>query len=157
MARVLLNGLGYDSKQTSAVQQIIFAGIRQASGHLPRLLETGDGQQHCALSRCQPGQSPGQAELADARRRWRCRITWRAGLKTFADIAKFKDQLGGKIYGIEPGSEANTTIKSMIETNHFGLKDFKIVESGEAGMLAAVQRAVNRKEFVVFVGWTRTR
>lgn len=28
MADVLLNGLGYDSKQTSAVQQIIFAGIR---------------------------------------------------------------------------------------------------------------------------------
>ncbi|NVZ42267.1 glycine/betaine ABC transporter substrate-binding protein, partial [Pseudomonas sp. 21615526] len=26
MADVLLNGLGYDSKQTSAVQQIIFAG-----------------------------------------------------------------------------------------------------------------------------------
>jgi glycine betaine/proline transport system substrate-binding protein len=28
MAEVLLNGLGYESKQTSAVQQIIFAGIR---------------------------------------------------------------------------------------------------------------------------------
>ncbi|MCF9007368.1 glycine betaine ABC transporter substrate-binding protein, partial [Pseudomonas carnis] len=28
MADVLLSGLGYDSKQTSAVQQIIFAGIR---------------------------------------------------------------------------------------------------------------------------------
>ena len=28
MADVLLTGLGYDSKQTSAVQQIIFAGIR---------------------------------------------------------------------------------------------------------------------------------
>ncbi len=30
-----------------------------------------------------------------------------AGLKTYADIARFKDQLGGKIYGIEPGSGAN--------------------------------------------------
>ncbi len=29
-----------------------------------------------------------------------------AGLKTFADIAKFKDKLGGKIYGIEPGMTA---------------------------------------------------
>ncbi len=68
-----------------------------------------------------------------------------AGLKTFADIARFKDQLGGKIYGIEPGSGANTTIKTMIETNHFGLDDFKLIESGEAGMMAAVQRAVNRQ------------
>jgi glycine betaine/proline transport system substrate-binding protein len=42
----------------------------------------------------------------------------------------------------------------MIDTNRFGLGGFKLVASGEAGMLAAVQRAVNRKEFVVFVGWT---
>jgi glycine betaine/proline transport system substrate-binding protein len=77
-----------------------------------------------------------------------------AGLKTFADIARFKDKLGGKIYGIEPGSGANTDIQKMIDTNRFGLGGFKLVASGEAGMLAAVQRAVNRKEFVVFVGWT---
>ncbi|MCF9006055.1 glycine betaine ABC transporter substrate-binding protein, partial [Pseudomonas carnis] len=76
------------------------------------------------------------------------------GLKTFADIARFKDRLGGKIYGIEPGSGANTDIQKMIDTNRFGLGGFKLVASGEAGMLAAVQRAVNRKEFVVFVGWT---
>lgn len=31
MADVLLNGLGYESKQTSAVQQIIFAGIRDSA------------------------------------------------------------------------------------------------------------------------------
>jgi glycine betaine/proline transport system substrate-binding protein len=42
----------------------------------------------------------------------------------------------------------------MIDSNRFGLGGFKLVASGEAGMLAAVQRAVNRKEFVVFVGWT---
>jgi ABC-type proline/glycine betaine transport system substrate-binding protein len=108
------------------------------------LLETGDDRPSQAVSG-KPGGGAHATSVAAA------------GLKTFADIAKFKDQLGGKIYGIEPGSGANTTIKSMIETNHFGLKDFKIVESGEAGMLAAVQRAVNRKEFVVFVGWTRTR
>lgn len=77
-----------------------------------------------------------------------------AGLKTFADIARFKDKLGGKIYGIEPGSGANTDIQKMIDSNRFGLGGFKLVASGEAGMLAAVQRAVNRKEFVVFVGWT---
>ena len=31
---------------------------------------------------------------------------------------------------------------------------FQLVESGEAGMLAAVQRAIKRNEWVVFVGWT---
>ena len=75
------------------------------------------------------------------------------GLKTFADIAKFEKELGGKIYGIEPGSGANTQIKAMIAKNQFGLGKFQLVESSEAGMLAAVDRAVRRKEAVVFFGW----
>ncbi len=79
------------------------------------------------------------------------------GLKTFADIAKFQKELGGKIYGIEPGSGANTQIKAMIAKNQFGLGKFlgkfQLVESSEAGMLAAVDRAVRRKEAVVFFGW----
>ena len=156
MADVLLDGLGYESKQTSAVQQIIFAGIRD------KRLDIFLGYWKPAMDKniapfvaanqvkvlAQPSLSDAQATLAVPQ------YVADAGLKTFADIAKFKDKLGGKIYGIEPGSGANTTIKTMIDTDHFGLKGFNLVESGEAGMLAAVQRAVNRKEFVVFVGWT---
>jgi glycine betaine/proline transport system substrate-binding protein len=75
------------------------------------------------------------------------------GLKTFADIAKFKDKLGGKIYGIEPGNDGNRLILGMIDGDKFGLKSFKLVESSEQGMLAQVERAVTRKEAVVFLGW----
>jgi len=63
-----------------------------------------------------------------------------AGLKTFADIPKFKDQLEGKIYGIEPGNDGNKLIADMISKNQFGLKDFKMVESSEAGMLTQESR-----------------
>ena len=76
-----------------------------------------------------------------------------AGLKSFADIAKFKDQLGGKIYGIEPGNDGNLLIEKMIKGDQFGLGDFRMVESSEAGMLVQVQRAVKKKEPVVFLGW----
>lgn len=76
-----------------------------------------------------------------------------AGLKSFQDIAKFKDQLDGKIYGIEPGNDGNRLILGMIEKGSFELKDFELVESSEQGMLAQVQRAVDRKEPVVFLGW----
>ncbi|WP_459207022.1 choline ABC transporter substrate-binding protein [Pseudomonas sp. MLB6B] len=77
------------------------------------------------------------------------------GLKDFADIAKFKQELDGKIYGIEPGNDGNRTIQSMIDKNAFGLKDagFKLVQSSEAAMLAAVDRAGKRGEDVVFLGW----
>ncbi|MDC7819047.1 choline ABC transporter substrate-binding protein [Pseudomonas sp. TNT2022 ID1048] len=156
VADVLLGGLGYDSKQTSAVQQIIFAGIRDQrldiflgywkpamDQNIAPFLEAGQ-----VKVMAQPSLVDAQATLAVPD------YVAQAGLKTFADIARFKEQLGGKIYGIEPGSGANTTIKTLIDTDHFGLKGFKLIESGEAGMLAAVQRAINRKEFVVFVGWT---
>jgi glycine betaine/proline transport system substrate-binding protein len=77
------------------------------------------------------------------------------GLKDFADIAKFKKELDGKIYGIEPGNDGNRLIQSMIDKNAFGLKDagFKIVESSEAGMLSQVDRAERRSTAVVFLGW----
>jgi glycine betaine/proline transport system substrate-binding protein len=79
--------------------------------------------------------------------------TFEAGLQSFADIAKFKDQLEGKIYGIEPGNDGNRLILGMIDGDQFGLKGFELVESSEQGMLSQVQRATSRKEPIVFLGW----
>ncbi|MCW5644915.1 MAG: choline ABC transporter substrate-binding protein [Rhodoferax sp.] len=76
-----------------------------------------------------------------------------AGLKSFADIAKFAKKLDNKIYGIEPGNDGNRLIQGMIDKNQFGLGGFKLVESSEAGMLSQVQRAERRKNWVVFLGW----
>ena len=77
------------------------------------------------------------------------------GLKDFADLPKFKQELGAKIYGIEPGNDGNRMIQTMIDKNAFGLKDagFKVVESSEAGMLSQVDRAQRRGTDVVFLGW----
>jgi glycine betaine/proline transport system substrate-binding protein len=81
------------------------------------------------------------------------KYTFDAGLKTFGDIAKFKDQLGGKIYGIEPGNDGNRLILDMIDKDKFSLKGFDLQESSEQGMLAQVRRAVDHKEPIVFLGW----
>ena len=155
MTQVLLDGLGYETKQTSASQQIIFAGIRDQRLDLflgywnPLMTQTitpfVEAKQVRVLDK--PSLEDARATLAVP--------TYLAdkGLKSFADIAKFKTELGGKIYGIEPGSGANTQIKAMIAKNQFGLGGFQLVESSEAGMLSAVTRAVNRKDAVVFFGW----
>ena len=79
--------------------------------------------------------------------------TYEAGLKSFADVAKFRDKLDGKIYGIEPGNDGNRLILDMIAKDSFGMKGFNLVESSEQGMLAQVQRAVNAKQDIVFLGW----
>ncbi|WP_339544028.1 choline ABC transporter substrate-binding protein [Pseudomonas sp. RA_35y_Pfl2_P32] len=155
MTQVLLDGLGYKTKQTSASQQIIFAGIRDQRLDLflgywnPLMTQTitpfVEAKQVTVLA--EPSLKDARATLAVP--------TYLAdkGLKTFADIARFEKELGAKIYGIEPGSGANTQIKAMIAKNQFGLGKFQLVESSEAGMLAAVDRAVRRKEAVVFFGW----
>lgn len=155
MTQVLLDGLGYQTKQTSASQQIIFAGIRDQRLDLflgywnPLMTQTitpfVDGKQVKVLDA--PSLKDARATLAVP--------TYLAdkGLKTFADIAKFKKELDGKIYGIEPGSGANTQIKAMIAKDQFGLGGFQLVESSEAGMLSAVSRAVKRNEAIVFFGW----
>ncbi|MGE7990072.1 choline ABC transporter substrate-binding protein [Pseudomonas sp. NPDC089554] len=155
MAQVLLEGLGYQVKQTSASQQIIFAGIRDKRLDMflgywnPLMTQTitpfVDAKQVKVLDK--PSLEDARATLAVP--------TYLAdkGLKSFADIQKFQKELGGKIYGIEPGSGANTQIKEMIKKDQFGLGKFQLVESSEAGMLAAVDRAVRRKEAVVFFGW----
>lgn len=75
------------------------------------------------------------------------------GIRDFADIAKHKDALDGKIYGIEPGNDGNRLILDMIEKDAFGLKGFEVVESSEQGMLAQVARASRRGEPIVFLGW----
>ncbi len=76
-----------------------------------------------------------------------------AGVKTFADLAKHAEQFDSSIYGIEPGNDGNRLINDMIKANAFGLEDFRLVESSEAGMLAQTKRAIRRNDWIVFLGW----
>ena len=77
-----------------------------------------------------------------------------AGLKDFADIAKFGDKLGWKIHGIEAGNDGNLIIRDMIEKNMFGLGKFEILPSSEVAMLAEVQSRVKQGRCIVFLGWS---
>ncbi|MCO6392822.1 choline ABC transporter substrate-binding protein [Aliihoeflea aestuarii] len=81
------------------------------------------------------------------------KYTYDKGLTSFDKIAEFRDQLGGQIYGIEPGNDGNRLILDMIEGDQFGLSGFELVESSEAGMLSAITRAERSSQDVVFLGW----
>lgn len=74
-----------------------------------------------------------------------------AGIASFDDLAAHGDQFGKKIYAIEPGS--NQPLLDMVAANRHGLGDWTVVESSEAGMLAQVDRAEAKKEWIVFLGW----
>ncbi|RHZ92545.1 choline ABC transporter substrate-binding protein [Cereibacter sphaeroides] len=74
------------------------------------------------------------------------------GLKSYGDIAKFKDELEGKVYGIEPGNEGNEYLISLTEAGK-PLEGFEVVQSSEQGMLAQVARFYPQEKGVVFLGW----
>lgn len=76
-----------------------------------------------------------------------------AGVKGMADLDAQKDRFGGKIYGIEPGNDGNLLIQQMIDSDAFGLGDWDLVESSEAGMLLQAKGATEAKEWIAFLGW----
>jgi len=156
VAKVLLDDLGYKTEQTFASEQIILTGIKDKKldiflGYWNPLMTAAVeplARNHQVAVSAQPNLTQANATLAVPR------YLYDQGLKTFADIPRFKEALGGKIHGIESGSATNQQIQAMIDKNQFGLGGFKLVESSEAGMLAEVKRAINRKAAIVFFGWT---
>ncbi|WP_437879956.1 choline ABC transporter substrate-binding protein [Pseudomonas sp. LRF_L74] len=81
------------------------------------------------------------------------RAAYEGGVRSFADLARFKEQLGGTLYGIEPGNDGNQLIRKMIDSDAFGLKGFTLAESSENGMLAKVMHAQRMNKWIVFLGW----
>ncbi|WIJ26879.1 choline ABC transporter substrate-binding protein [Devosia sp. RR2S18] len=79
--------------------------------------------------------------------------TYDKGLQTYEDIADFSDELESTIYGIEPGNEGNSYLVGLIDADEYNLGDFRVRESSEQGMLSEVQRHVDRKEDILFLGW----
>lgn len=74
------------------------------------------------------------------------------GVTSFDELARHRDMFGGKIYGIEPGS--NQYLLDMIAQRRHGFDDsWEVVESSEAGMLAQLERALKKNEPIVFLGW----
>lgn len=155
LASTLLEGLGYQPKTTLASVPITFAGIKKK-------------QIDVFLGYWSPSMTPiidpfvkaGDVKVLESPNLTGAKYTLavpsyaaEAGLKSFADIAKHGKELDYKIYGIEPGNDGNALIQKMIKDNTFGLKDFKLVESSEAGMLVEVDRAVKQKKWIVFLGW----
>jgi len=76
-----------------------------------------------------------------------------AGVKDVSDLAKNADKFDKKFYGIEPGNDGNKIIQAKIDDANSGMAGFELVESSEQGMLAQAQKAMEKQEWVAFLGW----
>ena len=155
LASTIFQGLGYQPTKTIASVPITFAGIK--SKQIDVFLGYWSPTMDPIIS---PFVKAGQVKVLASPNLTGAKYTlavpdyvYNGGLKTFADIQKYADKLGGKIYGIEPGNDGNALIDKMIKSNQFGLGKFKLVESSEAGMLVEVNKAARSKQWIVFLGW----
>ncbi|MCM8914236.1 choline ABC transporter substrate-binding protein, partial [Pseudomonas inefficax] len=155
LARLLLESLGYQVKIDSLAVPIIYGGLKDGrvdaflgnwmpaqQGFHDKFIANGDVQQ---LSRNLEGTEFTLA-VPD--------YVWHAGVKDFADLQKHADQFDKKLYGIGSGAPANLSLKEIIDKNEFNLGQWKLVESSEQAMLAQVDRAVKKQQFITFLGWT---
>ncbi|WP_375138652.1 glycine betaine ABC transporter substrate-binding protein [Ideonella livida] len=77
-------------------------------------------------------------------------------LSTIADLAKpeVRAKLGGTIQGIEPGGGLMRASEAAIQAYGLNTAGYKLQSSSEAGMLAAVSRAYQSKQWVVATTWS---
>ncbi|WP_339529560.1 choline ABC transporter substrate-binding protein [Pseudomonas mucidolens] len=152
---VLLSGMGYKPEIATLAVPIIYGGLK-------------DGQVDVFLGNWMPAQqgfydkfvaNGDVVQLAKNLEGTEFTLAvpdyvWDAGVRDFADLNKFADKFGKKIYGIGSGAPANLSLHEIIKQNDFNLGQWKLVESSEQAMLAEVSRAVKRERFVTFLGWT---
>ncbi|MDW7747081.1 choline ABC transporter substrate-binding protein [Halomonas sp.] len=76
-----------------------------------------------------------------------------AGVTSVEDLAEHAEQFDSRIHGIEAGNDGNQLIQQMIDDDAFGLGDWQLIDSSEAGMLAELSARVPDEEWMVFLGW----
>ncbi|WAH58765.1 choline ABC transporter substrate-binding protein [Pseudomonas silvicola] len=155
IAGLLLGGMGYTAKVDTLAVPIAYGGLKDAKvdvflgnwmpaqqGFYDKFIATGDVTQYAK------NLEGTEFTLAVPD------YVWEAGVHTFADLNTYAEKFDSKIYGIGSGAPANLSIQQIIKKNEFGLGKWKLVESSEQAMLSQVRKAVDKKHFVVFLGWT---
>ena len=76
-----------------------------------------------------------------------------AGVRSFADLVRFKDQFKHKLYGIEKGNDGNALLLDAIAKNDFSLGNFSLIELPERLMLHQVKRHIRDGDWIAFLAW----
>jgi glycine betaine/proline transport system substrate-binding protein len=76
-----------------------------------------------------------------------------AGVTSLADLAEHSERFDSSIHGIEAGNDGNQMIQQIIDDDAFGLGDWELVDSSEAGMLAELKARAPDEQWMVFLGW----
>lgn len=151
-ASVVLQALGYEVKSDLLGIEVIYQSLKE--NELDVFLGYWDPAMQTYAA---PYEAEGSVErvgvnLPDAKYTFAVpSYVAEAGVRDFKDLAKFADEFGKELHGIEPGS--NQLMFDVIADPAFALDGWDVVESSETAMLLEVRRKVDREEFVVFQAW----
>ncbi|MDD4924575.1 MAG: glycine betaine ABC transporter substrate-binding protein [Dehalococcoidales bacterium] len=73
-------------------------------------------------------------------------------IDSIAEMKDHKTEFQGRIVGIDPGAGIMEATRNTLMPA-YGLDDWNLMESSEAGMISELERAINRGEWIAVTGW----
>ncbi|RUR31713.1 choline ABC transporter substrate-binding protein [Vreelandella nanhaiensis] len=154
LASEVLEALGYDPRVDTVSVPIAYAGMRNndfdvfLGNWMPSMASISDPYiERGDVERLTANLEGAKYTLAVPR------YVYEAGVTSVNDLADYADQFEHRVHGIEAGNDGNELIQQMIDDNAYGLGDWQIVDSSEAGMLAELTTRIPNEEWMVFLGW----
>ncbi|WP_018249869.1 ABC transporter substrate-binding protein [Orenia marismortui] len=154
VAKEVLESLGYEVETSSLGEQVIFKSMENdeldafLGNWMPSMKNTFEPYQKKGVIenvRLNLDQALYKTAVP--------KYVWEAGVKSMADLNKYADKFDHQIIGLEAGNAGNIIIKNAIDNNTYQLKDWELMSGSTAAMLATVERATKKKEWVAFHGW----
>ena len=72
-------------------------------------------------------------------------------INSIEEMNEYKDEFGGEVTGIDPGAGIMSASEEALEEYDL---DFNLLSGSDAAMTAALERAIEREEWIVVTGWT---
>ncbi|MFI0471196.1 choline ABC transporter substrate-binding protein [Halomonas sp. HMF6819] len=154
MASEVLEALGYEPRVDTVSVPIAYAGLRNddfdvfLGNWMPSMASISDPYvEDGDVVRLTENLEGAKYTLAVPQ------YVYDAGVTSVNDLAEHADEFDRRIHGIEAGNDGNELIEQMISDDAYGLGDWQVVDSSEAGMLSELRTRVPNEEWMVFLGW----
>jgi glycine betaine/proline transport system substrate-binding protein len=150
----VLEGLGYDTRVDTVSVPIAYSGMKNndfdvfLGNWMPTMASISDKYvEGGGVDRLDANLEGAKYTLAVPQ------YVYDAGVTSVTDLAEHAEKFDSNIHGIEAGNDGNQMIQGMIDDGAYGLDDWNLVDSSEAGMLSELKARTPNEKWMVFLGW----
>ncbi|WP_083651611.1 choline ABC transporter substrate-binding protein [Vreelandella massiliensis] len=154
VASEVLEALGYETRVDTVSVPIAYSGMKNGDfdvflgNWMPSMASISDPYvEEGSVDRLSANLEGAKYTLAVPQ------YVYEAGVTSVEDLDEHAEKFDSQIHGIEAGNDGNELIQQMIDDDAFGLGDWSLIDSSEAGMLAELRARVPNEDWMVFLGW----